>query len=441
MNEGHWHVGARWGVLAAMGLIAGAAIEARACSVPVFRYALERWPADRYEAIVFSPGPLAPDGSPALKRLHEAAETGGTPANLILQVVNTSQPQEMSENLKQIWRIHETRAGQSREPWLVVRYPIDYAIDEDVWAGPLTEETVEQILNSPIRAEMARRLLSGDSAVFLLVESGDKAKDDEVAAMLADELKRLAKELQLPAVEEDDRRYVSDEGPELKLALSMVRVGREDPRERLLLRIILGDPNAKRSDRSAEPKDADKSPEKPEVSENAATGPEKPAEQAKAAAKPEKPGPVVVPVFGRSRALTVLGGEDLRPATIEDVAAFLTGPCSCQVKTGQTGIDLLVSADWDGVLTGQSTLNEALPRLTSAAALAEAKAVMAPPVAETIAAVIPAASGEAAPAETQAAMANPLVRNLLIVAAAGLCLVLAIVAKMYIGRIRTEGAP
>ena len=34
------------------------AVVAEACSVPVFRYALERWQADPYEVFVFHRGPL-----------------------------------------------------------------------------------------------------------------------------------------------------------------------------------------------------------------------------------------------------------------------------------------------------------------------------------------------------------------------------------------------
>ena len=32
---------------------------AQACSVPVFRYALERWPADAYRLVIFHNGPLS----------------------------------------------------------------------------------------------------------------------------------------------------------------------------------------------------------------------------------------------------------------------------------------------------------------------------------------------------------------------------------------------
>ena len=44
---------------------------ARACSVPVFRYALERWPAAPYELIVFHRGALPAAEQGLVKRFSE----------------------------------------------------------------------------------------------------------------------------------------------------------------------------------------------------------------------------------------------------------------------------------------------------------------------------------------------------------------------------------
>ena len=45
-------------LLAATALVLGVR-PAAACSVPVFRYALERWPADMYRLVVFHRGALS----------------------------------------------------------------------------------------------------------------------------------------------------------------------------------------------------------------------------------------------------------------------------------------------------------------------------------------------------------------------------------------------
>ena len=77
-------------LLAGLWLCAG---PARACNVPVFRYALERWPAAPYEVFVFHRGPLSAEDQAALEHLKKlgradsgegcinlcVADLGGTP--------------------------------------------------------------------------------------------------------------------------------------------------------------------------------------------------------------------------------------------------------------------------------------------------------------------------------------------------------------------------
>ena len=44
-----------------------------ACNVPVFRYALERWPADLYELVILNDGPLDDSSTARADRLRELA--------------------------------------------------------------------------------------------------------------------------------------------------------------------------------------------------------------------------------------------------------------------------------------------------------------------------------------------------------------------------------
>lgn len=63
--------------------------------------------------------------------------------------------------------------------------------------------------------------------------------------------------------------------------------------------------------------------------------------------------PLLVPVFGRGRALEVIPASDLTSSLIEDLTMFLSGACSCQVKERNPGFDLLIAADWDKELFGE----------------------------------------------------------------------------------------
>jgi hypothetical protein len=63
--------------------------------------------------------------------------------------------------------------------------------------------------------------------------------------------------------------------------------------------------------------------------------------------------PLLVPVFGRGRALEVIPADDCNPSLIGDLTAFLCGACSCQVKEQNPGFDLLLAANWDRDLFGE----------------------------------------------------------------------------------------
>jgi hypothetical protein len=63
--------------------------------------------------------------------------------------------------------------------------------------------------------------------------------------------------------------------------------------------------------------------------------------------------PLLIPVFGRGRALEVIPARDIDDHLIEDVTLFLMGACSCQVKEQNPGFDLLMTVDWDKQLFGE----------------------------------------------------------------------------------------
>src|SRR5205814_1402276 len=43
-------------------------------------------------------------------------------------------------------------------------------------------------------------------------------------------------------------------------------------------------------------------------------------------------------------------GREITAGNLEDAAKFLAGPCSCQVKELNPGVDLLMGADWESVV-------------------------------------------------------------------------------------------
>jgi len=64
--------------------------------------------------------------------------------------------------------------------------------------------------------------------------------------------------------------------------------------------------------------------------------------------------PLLVPVFGKGRALEVLPASQVDAPLIGDLTMFLCGACSCQVKERNPGFDLWMSVDWNRELFGES---------------------------------------------------------------------------------------
>ena len=290
----------------------------RACNVPVFRYALERWAADAYEIVVFHREPLSTNQQALVAALEKTAND--LLANLAVERANLGG--DVPELLQALWKT-QTNAAL---PWLVVRYPAAKEFEQPVWAGPLEAEVVKTLLDSPARRELVRRLSKSDSAVWLLLESGDKVRDDAVARLLAKESRNLEASLRLPEADPSDPQMRSD--LPLKIAFSTVRVARDNPAERMLVNLLLH---------------ADKS-------------------------LASITGPMVYGVFGRGRALPPLSGEQLRAEIIGQAAEFVAGACSCEVKSMNPGFDLLIAADWEALLDGHVVKDPPLPPLVGMSA-------------------------------------------------------------------------
>ncbi|MCI0458081.1 MAG: hypothetical protein L0Z62_14040 [Gemmataceae bacterium] len=285
----------------ALALLLLGAAPAAACNVPVFRYALERWPADPYELILFHRGPLSPADKALADALTRHSEDERAVANYTLTRIDLAR-NPSPEMLK----LFEEQKAQDL-PLLVARYPEAARLSASIWAGQLTRDSASALLDSPARHTVAQRILGGDSAVWILLESGDKSKDESVAKRLGDELAKLQTTLKLPDLTSNPEDRLSDKGPELKLAFSLVRVSRADPRERVLVEMLLG------------------------LEDDLRTRTE----------------PMAFAVFGRGRALPPLIGAGITSENIRKDGVFLTGPCTCKVKEQNPGVDLLIVADWE----------------------------------------------------------------------------------------------
>jgi hypothetical protein len=359
------------------------ALAATACNVPVFRYALERWEADPYEVIVFLREPLTAEQQVILDSVERAGRDGL--ANLAVSRVNLAA--EVSPTLRMMWDAQENPSP----PWMVVRYPRQLAIEAPAWAGPLTAETVGMLLDSPVRRNISQKLLAGEAVVWLLLESGDQKRDEQAEQMIETETQNLQQTLKLPEPSPQDPP-ISANLP-LKIAFSNVRVGRSDPAERMLVGMLLNrDPNLM-------------------------------------AAKE----PMLFPIFGRGRVIPPAIGKEIRAEAIREMAEFLTGPCSCQVKEMNPGYDLLLSANWGALVGYQEVMLPEPPPLVSMSQFAATAA-------SNVTATSTQAATAPATASTPPAPVGPdhLVRNLVIVLGIG---VFFLAATTILLRVKANRSP
>jgi hypothetical protein len=271
-----------------------------ACSIPVFRYALERWPSDAYRALVFHRGPMTEAQRAELKNLTDDGLAGQLHANIAVQTVDLDQHPD--PEFLAIWE----QSKSASLPWIVVSH---LKAGGALWSGPLAEAGIKQVLDSPARREIVRRLAAGESVVWTLLEIGDPQKDNEAAKLIESRLAYLSNVLQLPKLDQQELATPAAED-QLRLAFSVVRVSRRDPAEQAFVQMLLGS--------------------EPDLAELAE--------------------PLAFPVFGRGRVLYALAGKGINEQHIDEASSFLIGSCSCEVKEQNPGVDLLVSADWDQLI-------------------------------------------------------------------------------------------
>jgi hypothetical protein len=322
-------------------LVLCAAKPAGACTIPVFRYALEHWTPALYDIVVFRHGDFSKE------QLLMLEKVGSRTANAQIRSVDLAAKMEQED--QELWKAQE-KTGEL--PWVVARFPGSDAKSPLAWSGTLSRDGLISVLESPARAEIASRLMAGDSCVWVVLGSKDKESDDRTAKTLERELKRLESTLTLPEIAADGPQIKSP--LPLKLKFSVMRVSRDDPREAALVKML----------RVAEP----------ELAESEET--------------------LVIPVIGRGRAVSALPASKIDGERIGAFAEFVTGQCSCEVKDLNPGIDLLMTAKWDAIFEDGGAAAVVDPPVETAGKIVP----IAPAIATKAADVAVAIADSAAPA-------------------------------------------
>ena len=299
-------------VLVLCGIVVLAAAPLIACSVPVFRYALQRWKPNSHLAVIFHRGPLSKDQSAVRKNLTAQARQ----ANLAVRTVDLNIDLDpwapefyTSGDLPRMVLLQPPKGSGSSAPQ-------SWGADHMVWSAPVNKASAAAIIDSPIRRKISDAIRSGQSVVWVMLDSGDAKKDAAAAGLTKRVLAKLAGKLKIVKPNPKIVGPAKSKLPELRLAFSMIRVSRANLKERVLVELLLSSGKGLR----------------------------------------DAKGPMLFPVIGRGRVMGSLVDKDISEDNITKFAGALVGPCSCALKTQlASALDLLISADWTTAAKPKST--------------------------------------------------------------------------------------
>jgi hypothetical protein len=292
-----------------------------ACTVPVFRYALENWPVSPYRMVVLYRGTLSIAEQKTLTSLQPA---GVYALELATYDVNKGLPAGI---VAQQWH---ARSDPERMPYGMLLPPPEMrARGAVLWQGVLNPKGIshlKELIYTPLMRRICRNLAGGDSAVWVVLKSQDEKSNQQVHQLLADTLAEIQAKMKLPhELNPADPIYSRPPAPGIafQFRFSIVESDPRDPSNALLMQTL--------SALSVDPK--------------------------------TQPGPYVMPVFGRGRALAVLADDDLARDVFYEISSFLAAPCSCRVKALNPGFDLPMPFPWDSILFGGTAVEDIMADL------------------------------------------------------------------------------
>jgi len=102
----------------------------------------------------------------------------------------------------------------------------------------LTPATFKTLIDSAGRKELARRIIAGDSAVWVLVEGGKREADDAAAELLTKRLSLIESAAELPAIDPNDPSSRIGPGPTLQAKFSVLKIRRDDSAEAAFIAML-----------------------------------------------------------------------------------------------------------------------------------------------------------------------------------------------------------
>jgi len=282
------------------------------CNIPVFRYALERWNAEVFEAIIItSSNGLSQSEKLAVKRLQQNSFDIENNINLAVTIASTTDIQ--NTHLKDLFKDIKLDSKQNR---IYLFHPRTSNIPNVIWQGPLTLKNVNKILYSDIRKQIADKICNGATAVYLMLESSNTQKNKDAWQVLQQAKQSLNKDMEIPKgiILHNGNVVGGDEvlpDTESKLYSAVP------------LKIDFQTLQFKASDDPILYNTISIMAENTTIDE-----------------------PMVFAFFGQGRALSPLVGKEINRKNFFRMGYYICGACSCEVKSQNPGIDVPILCQW-----------------------------------------------------------------------------------------------
>jgi len=170
----------------------------------------------------------------------------------------------------------------------------------EVFAGRLDVDTVRKMVSSPKRSALAQQLSDGKQGVLLTLLGRDAGQNSAARSAVSEIVGRAGEE---------------------NLEVGVLEVARDDARERWLVQQSL------------------------QVEDDLK----------------DLTGTMVFGVFGRGYVLPPFVGRGITAENLADLVAFINGPCACEIKAANPGVDLLTDWDWKAHLANFTGSGAAAP--------------------------------------------------------------------------------
>ncbi len=326
-------VGLRSAVLLGLvlGLVWTVPAPVRACTTPVYRYAMYNWEPTPYFIFYFHPGEIPAEDEKINESITKLAREGPPFANVLVEPVDVSKDEveKLPKPVQDAWREHVGENAEGAEPVHLVFT----SWGAKLHAGRLDEAAVKAMVDSPLRAKIGKLLEEGCAAVMVLLPGAKEAENKQAEEVAKDLIARAgAGQIPIESAMFDPSLYPAPPSAQGSGEEGSEEDSEDTPTEEELLaaasRLRVGFVKVDRSQKAEKWLFDSLMAVEPDLKELAEE-------------------PMIFFAYGRGRAMPPYVGKGINAENLTAELQFLASACSCFVKDQNPGVDLLMHWDWE----------------------------------------------------------------------------------------------